>query len=113
MQGKKSVGFVDKRDLNAPMDPRPYLPAPYDKSDIAAFKALRDGVAEPYQQQLALEWLMQASRAYDMPFHPGSLTPGDDPERLTSFALGMQWIGKQVFKLINMPMDSDEQGEQP
>lgn len=119
MQGKKPsglearYGFVEKRDFNQPPHPRPYIPAPYDKSDIAAFKAMRDGCAEPYQQQLVLEWIVQATRAYDMPFAPGSATPGDDGRRLTDFALGMQWVGKQVLKLINMPMLSDEQGEQP
>lgn len=91
-----------------PLAKDPRLPAPYDSSDIAAFKALREGRAEPYQQQLALEWIVYAAGTYENAFREG----GTDGARATDFASGKQWIGQQVVKLLNMPALAREQGEQ-
>lgn len=106
---KRNTGFVEKRDVNDAPEKEPFLPAPYDKSDVAALRALREGRAEPYQQQLALEWIIQAvCRTYDQPFRPG----GEDGRRATDFALGKQSVGQQIVKLINMPADRKAEGEQ-
>lgn len=103
----RNTGFVDERTMALPLDPDPLRPAPYDRADIAAFRALKDGRAEPYQQQLCLEWLVMACGTYETPWRPGL-----DGARSTDFAAGKQFIGHQIVKLINMPMKNDEQGEQ-
>ena len=66
--------------------------------------------------RISSNWCSNGSSRQRAPMTCHSLPevpPGDDGRRLTDFALGMQWVGKQVLKLINMPMLSDEQGEQP
>lgn len=90
-----------------PLEREPWLPAPYDSSDVAAFKAMREGRAEPYQQALVLEWLLYVCGTYENPFRPGS-----DGERDTAFAAGKQWVGQQIVKMVNMPLAREEQGEQ-
>lgn len=101
-------GFVEKRELNVPLDRDPLVPPPYDVHDIAAFRAMREGRAEPYQQALVLEWIIQACGTYENPFRPG----GAEGQRATEFAAGKQFIGQQIVKLLNMPVRNDEQGEQ-
>lgn len=100
----KASGYVEKRNLNAPLDPDPRAPPPYDKPDIAAFRAFREGRAEPYQQQLVLEWIIMAAGTYENPFR------GTREE--TDFACGKQFVGQQIVKMLNMPIANDEQGEQ-
>lgn len=90
-----------------PLEREPWVPAPYDNSDIAAFKALREGRAEPYQQQLCLEWIIYAAGTYDNPFRPGQ-----DGSRASDFAAGKQWMGQQIVKLINMPAKDAADSEQ-
>lgn len=102
-----NTGFVEKRDLNWPLPRDPWRPAPYDAADIAAVKALAEGRAEPYQQQLALEWLVYIAGTYENAFRPGQ-----DGARDTDFAAGKAWVGQQLVKLINMPMRDAAQGEQ-
>lgn len=104
----RNTGFVRERTMALPLDRDPWLPAPYDKADIAAMKALREGRAEPYQQQLALEWIVYACGTYENPFRPG----GTDGTRASDFAAGKQTIGQQIVKLINLPAADAEQGEQ-
>ena len=108
---KKNTGFVEERTLALPLEEDPRLPAPYDKSDIAAFRAMREGRAEPYQQQLVLEWIVYAAGTYENPFRVG----GEGGARATDFAAGKQWIGQQIVKMVNMPAlksKDSEQGEQ-
>lgn len=104
----KNSGFIETRSLAFPLDPDPIAPPPYDKADLSAFKALREGRAEPYQQQLCLEWMVYICGTYETPYRSGA----DDAARATSFALAKQWVGQQIVKMVNMPMISDEQGEQ-
>ena len=103
----KASGFVEERSLNVALDADPIMPPPYDKADLAAFKAMHEGRAEPYQQRLVLEWIIQACGTYENPFRPGA-----DGSRSSDFAAGKQFIGQQVVKLLNMPIANDEQGEQ-
>lgn len=106
-----NTGFVEKRRLNIPLHSDPQAPAPYDKSDLAAFKALREGRADPHQQQLCLEWIIQACGTYEDPWRAG----GPEGARATDLACGKRLIGIQVVKLINMPTigkENSEQGEQ-
>jgi hypothetical protein len=103
----KLSGEVEKRDLAWPLPKEPFAPAAYDRSDVAAFKALSEGRADSYQQQLCLEWIMYASGAYANAFRPGA-----DGARDTDFALGKAWVGQQIVKLINLPMRKSEDTEQ-
>lgn len=105
----ENSGFLkDGRSINRPLNKDPLAPAPYDKADVAAFRALREGRAEPYQQTLVLDWLIYACGTYENPLRPG----GPDGQRMTDVAAAKQWIGQQIVKLINLPMQTDEQGEQ-
>lgn len=85
-----------------PLPRDPWLPAPYDDADMAALKALRDGTAQPHQQQRALAWVVQACGTYGPSFIPGD-------ERASAFAEGRRWIGLQIVKLINLkPRESED-----
>lgn len=104
----RNTGHVAERTLALPLDRDPWAPPPYDESDIAAFRALREGRAEPHQQTRCLEWLIYACGTGEQPFRPG----GADGERATGFACGKQFIGQQILKLINMPMSGQADSEQ-
>lgn len=97
-------GHVETRTLAWPLETQPYLPAPYDKSDIAAIKALAEGRADAYQQQRALEWIVYICGTYENPYRP--------TERDTVFAAAKQWVGQQIVKLINLPAKDARNGEQ-
>lgn len=103
----RNTGFVEQRSLALPLDRNPQLPPPYDAADLAALKALREGRADGYQQQLALEWIIHACGTYETPYRAGP-----EGARDTEFACGKQFIGQQIVKLINLPMRNHEQGEQ-
>ena len=76
----------------------PIIPAPYTKYDVYAMKALQSGTANPEQQQRALAWIInKAAKTYDLSYRPG----GQDGDRDTAFASGMQHVGQQIVKLIN------------
>lgn len=104
----RNTGFTKERSWVLPLDEDPRLPAPYDNADLAAFKAMRDGQAQPYQQKLVLDWILYACGTYENAYRKG----GADGARATDFASGKQWIGQQVVKLLNMPALAREQGEQ-
>jgi dihydrofolate reductase len=56
-------------------------------------KALARGGAEPYQQQMALGWIL-----YMLGTRAPVLVPGD--QYMQSAAAGKQWGGLQILKLI-------------
>lgn len=102
------TGFVKERTPHLPLERDPWMPPPYDNSDIVAFRALREGRADGYQQMRAMEWIVFASGTYENPFRPG----GADGDRATNFAMGKQFVGQQIVKLMNLPVRNDKQGEQ-
>lgn len=76
------------------------MPAPYDPdgADTAAIKALAAGTADQWQQQRALNWIINSvCGTYDQPFRPGA-----EGQRDTDFACGKQFVGQQIVKHINM-----------
>lgn len=82
-----------------PRDPA-WKPAKYDPADVEALKALGAGVANEGQQKRALKWIIEnAAETYEQSFR----SDRDGGERDTSFALGRQYVGQQVVKMINMP----------
>lgn len=75
----------------------PWLPVDYELSDVTALQALARGDADPDQQRRALKWIINSAAAtYDFPFRPGA----DD--RDTNVALGRQFVGQQIVKLLNL-----------
>ena len=77
----------------------PWLPVPYELADATALQALQEGRADPVQQRRALEWIIrQCAGTYDLAFRPG----GMEGSRDTDFALGRQFVGQQIVKLLHL-----------
>ena len=104
---QRNTGYVAERTMAFPLEREPWLPAPYDNADVAAMKALRDGIADGYQQKLALEWIIYICGTYENPFRSGI-----DGARASDFASGKQMVGQSIVKLINLPAKNHDQGEQ-
>lgn len=75
--------------------PEPWKPHAWEPADAYALRALQDGTASPGQQQRALKWIIECAGTYDQAYRPASA-------RDTDFACGMQHVGKQVVKLLNI-----------
>jgi hypothetical protein len=84
----------------APVPPRdPWVPAQPTKAVHYALTNLAAGNASEAQQKLALDWILTAAaRTYDLAFRPG----GQDGERTTSFAAGMQHVGQQIVRAMKL-----------
>lgn len=77
----------------------PWKPCAYEPEDAYALRALQAGTATDHQQRRALKWIIETACAtYDQPYRPGSA-------RDTDFACGMQHVGKQIVKLLNMKLE--------
>lgn len=77
----------------------PWMPPQFEDHEIAAIRAMADGVANAGQQRLAFELIVGRLCAVgDLAFRP------DDKggERATAFASGKQWVGLQMCKLANL-----------
>lgn len=69
----------------------------WEVADAAALQALVRGDATPEQQQRAVNWIVyNAANTYDFAFLPG------DNDRETNIALGRQFVGLQVVKLLRL-----------
>jgi hypothetical protein len=69
----------------------------YSTAQVDALKALWAGEATPHQQRMALEWIIYIASGYgDEPFRSDT----DGGERETSYALGRQYVGRQIIKLL-------------
>ncbi len=75
--------------------PEPWKPFAWEPEDAYALRALQLGTATPGQQQRALKWIIDSAGTYDQPYRPAS-------SRDTDFACGMQHVGKQIVKLLNL-----------
>lgn len=104
---REITGFQESRTPGLPLPSRPWMPAPFDKADIAAMKALRLGEATGDQQKRALAWIVEyAARTYGNPYVPGAKTSSD-----VSFGCGCKHVGDQIVKLLNWRVETnDEQG---
>lgn len=77
----------------------PHVPAPYDLPDVAAVQALQRGDASPEQQQRVLRWVIEhAAGTYEFNFYP--------TDRETAFALGREFVGQQLVKLLKLDLAS-------
>jgi hypothetical protein len=104
---KEATGYqVDGRRMGLPLPSKPWMPAPFDRSDIAALKAMRDGSADPEQQKRVLAWIVEyAARTYATSFDPGSA-------RSTTLNEGSRLVGQQIVKLLNWRETiNEEQGK--
>ena len=78
-------------------DSAPWLPVPWELADISAIQSLEQGNASPEQQTRALKWIMYtAAGLNDFAYRPGS----EDGRRDTDFALGRQFVGQQIRKML-------------
>lgn len=73
----------------------PWKPFDWEAEDAYALRALQTGNATQGQQQRALKWIIEAAGTYDQAYRPASA-------RDTDFACGMQHVGKQIVKLLNI-----------
>lgn len=75
----------------------PWLPAQYDLADASAMQALARGDATQDMQRRALRWIIdRACETYGFPYRPGA------NDRDTNLALGRQFVGQQIVKLLNL-----------
>lgn len=73
-------------------------PVPYDPGDVSAIQACINGVAEGYQQQRAMKWIIEnAAGTYDQSFRPGL-----EGQRDTDFAEGRRFVGNSIVKLSRL-----------
>lgn len=98
-------GFVSERRPGQALPAKPSMPAPYDKADVYAIKALRSGTASSEQQMRALAWIVEcAARTYTSSYD--ELVPSN-----RDFNEGCRHVGRQITNLINARFeDNDEQG---
>ena len=77
----------------------PWYPKDYKLADAAAIKAMANGLATAEQQRHGMRYIVEVlTGRLDQAYRPG----GDDGRRDTDFALGMQHVGHQIVKFINM-----------
>lgn len=86
----------------------PWKPPKYEDHIPTAFQALLRGDCPAHLQQAVLRWLIwDLCGTYDMAYRPG----GPEGERDTGFALGKQFVGQQIVKLVNIRVNKGgEQG---
>lgn len=104
----RRAGQVKKRDHTVALPSDPNAPVPFDLADAAALRALRDGTAEPHQQQRALGWILYACGDHDIPWRPG----GPEGARATDFMNGRLFVAKMIRRLLAMPTSEQITGEQ-
>lgn len=74
--------------------PNPWAPRPFTEREAYAIQALETGTANEGQQQLALKWILQASRLRDETF-----VEGKDDVRL--FLQGKRSVGLNIVEALN------------
>ena len=81
------------------LQPEPWKPFPWEPEDAYALRALQAGNATEGQQKRALKWIIDCAGTYDQAYRPTSA-------RDTDFACGMQHVGKQITKLLNISISA-------
>ena len=96
-----------KTDRQALAEHAPWKPPHVETADAAALQALAKGTASADQQRRALDWIvLQAARTYDLAYRPGAA----EGERDTNFALGRQFVGMQIVKVLKLKIGLLERG---
>jgi len=68
--------------------------------ELAAFKALDKGIANPSQQKLVLDTIIEKLAGY----YDLSFRPGPDGGRIGDFCEGKRWVGAAIVRAIKLPM---------
>lgn len=86
----------------------PWKPPKFEDHIPTAFQALMRGDCPPHLQQAAMRYLIwDLCGTYDLAYRPGQETG----QRDTDFALGKQFVGVQLVKLVNTRVNKGgEQG---
>lgn len=87
-------GFLPNgRPAHVILPPQPHIPRPYDRADMAAWKALNLGTASPDQQRLCIAHLALLTNYNGDPYVPG------DPVA-TGYGSGMRRVFQQISDII-------------
>jgi len=79
----------------------PNLPADYDEYDIRAIQALATGTANEGQQKRALDWILKkACLISHINYY--------ETDRDTAFALGREFVGHSIVKIMNLTVNKEE-----
>ena len=71
---------------------------PLTEQERGALKAVHEGIADPYQQRLALNVIVNKfSRAHDMLYIQGSFDG-------SAFLSGRGFVGQRILKYLNLPI---------
>lgn len=71
----------------------------FDKHDVYAVQALRDGKANEAQQKRVIDLIIrELAKTYDQSFRPGGL----EADRDTAFAEGRRFVGLKLVLMVNM-----------
>lgn len=96
--GKKGAAVRPAGDVNQALaDRAPWRPPVLTPAQVGAIKAISRGQAEPHQQTLAFQFMV------DLCHNGGAhYFPGPQGQRDTDFALGRAWVGQQLVTMVKM-----------
>lgn len=77
----------------------PWRPITCPAEVVGALQALNRGQAEPHQQKIALNWIIDMSRNGGAHYFPG-----EGGRRDTDYALGRAFPGEQIITLLNVKL---------
>lgn len=81
-------------------DNAPWRPARWEKADATALKQLHAGTASPEMQKRALFFILDNLCG----IQDWAYRPGEGGERDTTLALGRQYVGHQILKLVKIDL---------
>ena len=83
------------------LDNAPWKPAHWEIADATALKQVYAGTASPEMQKRAMAYILDSlCGIQDWPFRPG----GEDGARDTMIALGRQYVGHGILKLVKIDL---------
>lgn len=92
----------------APEAPLPWAEPVWSRADCVALKHLSNGTADEFAQKRALNWIINTlCETYGLSYRPNP----DGGTRATDFALGKQFVGQQLVRLINANPDKHTKEE--
>ena len=100
-QGDVRVGPISL-STKATFQKFPWRVKLYDMADAAALKGVAAGTATSEQQQRAMQYILVVLCAVD----DMTYRPGEDGRRDSDFSEGARFVGIQIRRLINSPMDA-------
>lgn len=93
---KRTLRAQAKRDADRSS---PFVPADYTIETVYALQGLAAGTATAEQQRAAILWIVWSAAAAN------DLECRADSERHSVFAGGKRFVGQQILKLVNMPVE--------